>query len=248
VDQRLESCAQAINWTQNLDKVLDGVMSLPAADARLLETGMTKFPNLPIIRIGLRHTPCEIEKDFRTITISSLPPNTSMDQVLRAIRGGEVLSAFMCNTVRITGSLTALITFVNSTGAARFMSITEKEGCYVAFQKVKVKLVKTATYPMRRILQDRIINRGRTRALTILSANRSIKKTVYSTLSDSILSVHIEGFKDHRTPEEFTVLFYSIEMAMRAYKLLQGCPGIEKMWFGSDPCGKTPQNDVDHTK
>jgi hypothetical protein len=228
--------------------VLDSVKSLPATDARLLETGKTKFPNLPIIRIGFRNRPCEVEKGRRTITISTLPPNTSMDQVLRGIRGGEVLSAFMCNTVRITGSLTALITFVNSIGAAKFLNITEQEGFYVGFQKAKVKLVETATYPMRRILKDRIVNRGRTRALTILRAERSIKKTVYSILSGSIVADHIECFKEHRTPGEFTVLFYSVEMAIRAYKLLQGCPGIEKMWFGSDPCGKTPLNELKHAK
>ncbi|KAJ5874377.1 uncharacterized protein N7529_002807 [Penicillium soppii] len=243
VPQQLYPHSQVIEWTKNLTDLLDGIKSLPLAEARLLEAGKTKFPNLPIIRIGLRHTPCEAEKGFRTITISNLPSNTSMDQVLRAIRGGEVLSACMCNTVRITGFLTAFITFVNSSGAAKFLSIAEQEGCYVAFQKVEVNLVGTPTYPMRRILQDRIVNRGRTRTLTICSADRSIKRTVHLILSDSIVAAYIEGFKEHQTREEITILFHSIEMAMRAYKLLQVCPGIEKMWFGSDPCGKTPQNE-----
>lgn len=241
VAEKFHSGPQAIRWNKGLDRILDSITSLPLDEARLLETGKTQFPNLPIIRIGLRHTPCEVDKERRTVTISNLPANTSMDQVLRSIRGGEVLSASMCNLVRITGCLTAVITFVNSVGAARFLSLAEQEGCYVGFHKVDVKLVETSTYPMRRILQDRIINRGRTRAVTIRSTDRSIKKSVHSMLSDSIVATYIEGFKEHRTQEEMTVLFHSIEMAMRAYKLLQDCPGVEKMWFGSDPCGKAPQ-------
>lgn len=234
-----------INWATYIPRMFDDIKRLPMAEARLLETGLTKFPNLAVLRLGLRYQPGEgDDQERRAVTISGLPPLTTLDQVLQSIRGGEVLSATMCDTVSITGSLTALVTFANSMGAATFCSIVQDEGFYVGFHEVEVKLIGLPTYPMRRILQDRILNRGRTRVLTIQSTDRSIKKTIYKILSTSFVAAHIEGFKENPAPDEVSVLFYSVEMAMWAFKLLQDCPGSTKVWFGSDPCAKDSNKDA----
>lgn len=236
--RELHSPTPHINWAPYIPQMFDDIKRLPMAEARLLETGMTKFPNLAVIRLGLRYQPNEGDQERRAVTVSGLPPLTTLDQVLHSVRGGGVLSATMCDTVSITGSLTALVTFANSMGAARFCSIVQDEGFYVGFHEVEVRLIGLPTYPMRRILQDRVLNRGRTRALTIQSTDRSIKKTIYKILSTSFVAPHIEGFKDHRDSDEVSVLFYSVEMAMWAFKLLQDCPGSTKIWFGSDPCAR----------
>lgn len=242
--RELHPPAPVINWAPYIPQMFDDIKRLPVAEARLLETGMTKFPNLAVIRLGLRYQPGEGDQERRAVTISGLPPLTTLDQVLHSVRGGEVLSATMCDTVSITGSLTALVTFANSKGAARFCSIVQDEGFYIGFHEVEVKLIGLPTYPMRRILQDRVLNRGRTRALTIRSTDRSIKKTIYKILSTSFVATHIEGFKDHHNPDEVSLLFYSVEMAMWGFKLLQDCPGSTKVWFGNDPCARDSLKDA----
>ncbi|KAJ5333135.1 uncharacterized protein N7506_006918 [Penicillium brevicompactum] len=230
-----------IRWMPRLSEFLDDIKCLPIGEARLLETGKTKFCNLPVIRIGLRYIPDGDDPELRTVTVTRLPVPTSLSEVLRSVRGGDVLNATMCDTVAIIGSQTALLTFTTSMGAAGFVQTARSEGFYVGFHKAHVELVTLPTYPMRRILQDRIINRGRTRALTATSANGPTKDIIYGVLSSSLVANHIEGFKDHRSQNEVTILFYSIDMAMRAFKLLCECPRITKIWFGSDPCGRTYQ-------
>lgn len=229
---------RGIEWMPRISHFFDNIKRLPIGEQRLLETGMTKFCNLPVIRIGLRYIPDGDEKELRTVTVTDLPPCTTLDEVLRSVRGGDVLNATMCDTVAIIGSQTALITFTNSMGAAEFFNATRSEGFYVGFHRANVKMVDLPSYPMRRILQDRIASRGRTRALTAFNADKPIKAIIYRALSSSLVAKYVQGFKDHRSQNEVTVLFFSIEMAMRAFKILVDCPGITRIWFGSDPCGR----------
>lgn len=247
LDRALETQPAGIRWMPRLSESFDGIKTLPIGEARLLETGKTKFCNLPVIRIGLRYIPEEGQQDCRTVTVTGLPLPTTLDEVLRSVRGGEVLTATMCNTIAIIGSQTALITFAHSSGAAGFLRIAKRDGFFVGFHRADVKMVELSTYPMRRILQDRVVNRGRTRALTAFNANGCVKKTVHKALTSSPVADYVEGFKDHRNQKEVTVLFYSIEMAMRAFKILYACPGITKIWFGSDPCARKFSNDAGYT-
>ena len=237
-DSLLSSQPEAIRWKPNLSNLFNDLKALPIGEARLLETGKTKFCNLPVIRIGLRYIPEGDDPDLRTVTVTNLLPSTTLGEILRSVRGGQVLTATICNTAAITGSQTALITFTTSAGAAGFLNIVQSDGFFVGFHKAQVRLVKLPTFPMRRILQDRIVNRGRTRALTVFNANGNVKKIIFEALSSSLVTDFVEGFKDHPCQSEVTVLFYSIEMAMRAFKILHECPRITKVWFGSDPCAR----------
>ncbi|CAG8015664.1 unnamed protein product [Penicillium salamii] len=229
---------EGIKWMPGLSGIFDGLKSLPIGEARLLETGKTRFDNLPVIRIGLRYVPKVGVQDFRTVTVTNFSPSTTLAEVLRYVRGGEVLTATMCDTKAITGSSTALVTFSTAKGAAEFVRTAEEVGFFIGFHQAHVAMVDQPTYPTRRILQDRIDTRGRTRALTVFNNDGRTKMVVHEALSKSLVAGHIEGFKDHPVQKQVTVLFYSVDMAMKAFKILYESPNITKVWFGCDPCGR----------
>ncbi|KAJ5372964.1 hypothetical protein N7517_004970 [Penicillium concentricum] len=68
---------------------------------------------------------------FRTVKLSALPACTSIGKVLGAIHAGAIFSAFLYDTVALSGDLTAQTTFVEQAGATRFVDNAESDGFYI---------------------------------------------------------------------------------------------------------------------
>lgn len=63
-----------------------------------------------VFQYGLRYIPGPAQgNSFRTVKIEDLPLSTTMDQVLEAIRGGDVFSAQLLNTGFLTGDRKSVV-------------------------------------------------------------------------------------------------------------------------------------------
>lgn len=167
---------------------------------------------------GLRYLPTPGEDNiFRTVVIDKLPKTATLDRVLPQIRGGAVFSASLADTWTITGSLTALITFVHQNGAMNFLRLVGRDGFFVGMSCTRVRPVPTPTYVMAADIETQIARFGRTRCLVVSSRRlKELKKEVHRVLSKSRLRHYVECFGERDTAGEVTIRFHSVKMAWAA--------------------------------
>lgn len=202
--------------------------------------GQEGLKNNMFFQYGLRYVPpLDADNVYRAIVIEDLPLHVTLDQILPQIRGGQIYCASLLDTTPrvLTGSPTAMITFVNQDGALAFLRRIAREGFYVGITRVRVRPVRTPTYLMSASMQNEVLRNGRTRCLVVNSRNPTIKKTLHGVLAKSSFSTHVECFGERDGEGVVTVRFHSIKVAMRAYEHLMSqkiFQGVVK--FDTDPC------------
>jgi hypothetical protein len=202
--------------------------------------GQEDLKNNMFFQWGLRYVPpLDADNVYRAVVIEDLPLHVALDQILPRICGGQIYSASLFNTspVTLTGSPTAMITFVNQDGALAFLQRVAREGFYVGFAVARVRPVSTPTYLMSDSMENGILRGGRTRCLVISSRHPMIKKSVYNVLTKSSFSTHVECFGEHNGEGVVTVRFHSIKVAMLAYEFLMHQSIFKgNVKFDTDPC------------
>jgi len=202
--------------------------------------GREGLKNNMFFQWGSRYIPSpDADNVYRAVVIEELPLHVTLDQILLRIHGGQIYSASLFDTtpLTLTGSPTAMITFVNQDGALAFLRRVAREGFYVGFALARVRPVPTPTYLMSTTMEDFILRRGGTRCLVVKSRHPMIKKSLHSALAKSSFSTHVECFGDRDGEGVVTVRFHSIGMAMRAYEFLSSQDIFKgKVKFETDPC------------
>lgn len=187
---------------------------------------------------GLRYVPPPgADNVYRAVVIEQLPMHTTLDRILPRIRGGQIYSASLFDTVPLTGFPSALITFVYQEGALAFLRQVAREGFYVGFRAVDVRPIPTPTYLLSATMEKEIIQHGRTRCLSVRSRRHLDKKSLHRVLMKSPFHQHVECFGEKDVNGVTTIRFHSIKMAMRAYDFLSyhdSFKGVIK--FDTDPC------------
>ena len=125
---------------------------------------------------GIHFVPGPTEHDFyRTVIISGLPLSITMEALLEKVRGGMLIDAKLLKTAGLTGSNTALVTFLREYSALAFEEHAKKYP--IVFNNVfaQVAVIPTPTWPIPIDLQTST-EEGRTRCLEIhrLSSNISL--------------------------------------------------------------------------
>jgi hypothetical protein len=212
-----------IHWKEGLDNIRNSLNEMPFRALRPFLFNKSPHGDLPLARIGLQYTPDppNEERDMRTVKIIGLPSHTEISHVLPHVHGGPILSATMCDTISLTGSMTALITFVEAQGADAFVRAAETDGFYIGFKPYEVELIRSATYPMPALMEELINRRGGSRILAISHRQKKtdLKRRVYEALSE--ISGRVENFGKETRPGEVIVRFVSIEAASFARDILQ---------------------------
>ncbi|KAI9697671.1 MAG: hypothetical protein M1836_004621 [Candelina mexicana] len=133
------------------------------------------FPDL--FRFGLRYQPLEREADaLRTVMVSNLPHDVTMNAVLDKIRGGMVVWASLLDSVKIKGSMSAMVTFLHPVPAAEYVDFAREHPVQVCGQTITVDLLPTPTWPMAISLKKAIYDHGHTRCLEIINFPRRISR------------------------------------------------------------------------
>ncbi|PMD19651.1 hypothetical protein NA56DRAFT_660363 [Hyaloscypha hepaticicola] len=139
-----------------------------------------RFPEF--FRYGIRYRPSSTDSNFlRTVMLGKLPVGTEMRDVLARIRGGEVLSASLLDTVKITGSMSARVVFRHEASAEEYV-LYAKQHCIMfgdgdEKQETEVTLLTTPTYPPSPRFLSRLSSHGQSRCLSLPSFDPSISLT-----------------------------------------------------------------------
>lgn len=180
---------------------------------------------------------------FRTVKIEDLPANVTMSQVLGQVCYGNVYSAHLLNTVRITGYHTAIIVFLFQKEAIDFFKHAKSAGVYVNGVRVRSRIINTPTYPIPHDLRERILHWKCTRCLSMSNVTPEIRACLQDILKRSICKRYIECLQECSERGELVIRFHSIKMASQAYDLLARAPIFKgcHLRFSADPCSRIPK-------
>ncbi|KAI9701395.1 MAG: hypothetical protein M1820_006486 [Bogoriella megaspora] len=108
------------------------------------------------------------EQLLRTVLISGLGSNIGLDEVMKKVRGGLIVSATLVNAVSSPEGKGCVVQFFHSEGAQAYVEFVSMHKAKIFLndgEGVKVTLLQTPTYPCERWTQDGIARRGWTRHL-----------------------------------------------------------------------------------
>ncbi|KAK1138375.1 hypothetical protein N8T08_002658 [Aspergillus melleus] len=184
-----------------------------------------RIHNVWIFQYGVRYLPSSQEKNiYRTVRIQGLPANMKLGQVLPNIPG-EIYSARLVNTRPISGSNTAIITFVLQVDAVRFIQASNN-GLDLGMVSAKVIPVNTPTYPMPIEMERMIFEKNHTRCLCVYNARGSPKESISRVLMKTWHAELVESIEEGHVAGEVYVRFHSIKTAAVACEFLKGHPDL----------------------
>ena len=186
-----------------------------------------------VFKYGLRFIPSHNERNvYRTVTISGLPANTTMFMILNNVRGGAVLDSKLLNTLKISGSNTALIIFLQEHSAFAYEEYAKKHPIIFNGLIAKVAVVPTPTWPIKPNIYKAVFDHKHSRCLEVHNFPRSISP---SELKFDHL-VHTEMGKDGILVLQFS----SIDGAGCTYRMLSSFMAYRdcEPHFTSDPCSQ----------
>ncbi|KAM3079238.1 hypothetical protein ACMFMF_004162 [Clarireedia jacksonii] len=141
-------------------------------------------PRMPeYFKYGIRFVPAasESENVFRTVRIGNLPRDVELREVVARVRGGRLYSVALLDTVKLEGSMTALVVFVEQADAEAYVDYAGGNGvmfsCGVDKEvedgkvdegvKASVTLIPTPTFPLSEFQRRNIFQENRTRMLSV---------------------------------------------------------------------------------
>ncbi|KAM0314689.1 hypothetical protein ACHAO8_004525 [Botrytis cinerea] len=202
-------------------------------------------------RYGILYVPGYEDHDIlRSVHIGGIPEDMDLRDVLARVRGGRIYSAVLLNTMKLTGSKSALVTFINQEDAKAYVEYanahpitlraTDSDAKNVA--KAIVTLIHTPTYPFSPGKLKTIFEFNRTRVLTVpnFPPNISLRTLVYDLKNrnefraNSLLEWYID---DEGT---LRMEFSSMDEARSAFGLLTKSSGYREfvlfLQFEKDNC------------
>ena len=193
------------------------------------------YPGVNCIEQGACHT----------VMIYNLSADCTMRNILDRVRGGMILDAELLDTTSITGFMTAMLTFVESTGAVAFTEHVSRYGLSVSGCVVKAFLVQVPTARIK-LGQLRAINSHfHSRCLRVQNLPLSITleelrcdlQPHKATNIDLIESMSINA------DDVLELRFLSVTAAEDAFYFLTLRGVKAKYWqcrvvYGADPCAE----------
>ncbi|KAK4690350.1 hypothetical protein P7C71_g6422, partial [Lecanoromycetidae sp. Uapishka_2] len=194
-------------------------------------------------RHGIRYVPRSTDRYlYRTVTISNLPADVTMTMLLHKIRGGMIVDAQLLNTGSITGSLSALVTFLHEHSAMAYEEHVKNHPIEFLGTVPHISLVPTPTWPIPVNLWSGIFDHGRTRCFEVHGYPRYVPPAVLKSelLSSPVMkSTSLEAMK-MGADGVLRLYFSSIRAASQSSYLFtrsvryRGC----EVKFLPDPCAQ----------
>lgn len=200
-------------------------------------------------KYGLHYTPTPGSwNSFRSLVISGLPFKVTMTMVLDKVRGGVVIDAKLLDTTTITGSKTALITFLHERVATAFETYTKKHPLKFYDQTVDVAPIQTPTWPDSPCDQNAVFDGRRTRCLSISHLPEDISPSILLKdlrVCSVMTTTRVESMAKRNGVVELR--FSSVRYASQAYGILTSIcryrPCVVR--FTPDPCDQ-PIESISH--
>jgi hypothetical protein len=202
-----------------------------------------RFPEF--FRYGISYRPSSTDSNFlRTVMLGNLSVGTEMREVLARIRGGEVLSASLLDTVKITGAMSARVVFRHEASAEEYVLYAMQHpimfGDGDEEQKAEVTLLTTPTYPPSPRFLSRLLSHGQSRCLSLPSFPPSLSLTALERHLSGNNGVRGSMLVEMWIDESGTLhlQFSDVSWAGAAYGILthhSSYRGLDVL-FSDDPC------------
>src|SRR3954451_7599252 len=85
---------------------------------------------------------------IRTVHIGNLPTGITLGTLMKSVCGGSVLRATLLNTIPITGTLSALVTFTHLRSAADYVAFANLYPISFMGVAAAIAMIDTPSYPM----------------------------------------------------------------------------------------------------
>lgn len=194
-------------------------------------------------------SPAESQNVFRTVHLGNLPKETTIGDLMARVRGGMIVSAQILDTMKLLGSKSALVVFMDADDAAEYVRFSMEHPISFGKNTALATLVGTPTWPIRAGLLNSIENLSHTRSLQIpgypdhipdkvLIAEITSKKTLTGLISDGVRAAAMEEPYLDKNTGIMTLNFASVELAGSAYgilKCMRVFRGLNPV-FMEDPC------------
>lgn len=226
--------------------------SLPLAASKLvqsssdnagnaLQSQSTACSGLPdFFRYGIQYNPPEGDSTaYRTVMITNLPTDTSLNSLLDRVRGGLVVSATVLDSRSITNSLSAIVVFLEASAAASYANFACTHEIRFSGRVAKVTRLSKATWPMPMLLQKAISEGNSTRCIELLCMPGTLSETqlrcdlqLHHLKIDMVEKIQVDD------TGVILISFASVEAAGHANGLLESLPQYQSVRrrFVSDPC------------
>ena len=133
----------------------------------------------PDLRYSIRYVPKDYEQDtYRTVAISGLSPSVTMKTLLEKVRGGMLVDAKLLDTAKLTGSNTALVTFLYERSAMEYEDHAKHHPIAFSNALARISVVPTPTWPMPVNLRSGIEKYGHTRCFEVHNVPRDVSLPV----------------------------------------------------------------------
>ncbi|KAL6237156.1 hypothetical protein BDW75DRAFT_238613 [Aspergillus navahoensis] len=189
------------------------------------------YNELWVFQYGLRYIPSISDTNvYRTIRIEEIPLDKSLSHILPLIVG-EIYSARLADTHRITGYNTAMIIFVTEEDAANFVAGAADRTYVLPFGRVIP--VHTPTYPMPADTEKLIVEQGCTRILGIFHRRPTLKREITRAMTSPYQShiLQLESIVDGPGIGEVSVKMLSVKAATVVFDWLRNHPTLGKCHF-----------------
>lgn len=195
---------------------------------------------------GIMHKPSTNDEScYKTVLIGNLPQDIDYNKLLVKVRGGDIISATLCDTTKLRGcvaQMSALVVFINSESASAYVQFATKHDICFGSQRAFIQLVKTPTYPLSEPAKIRI-NNGQTRYLVIQKGHNELSLSKIDRTINAGMNRYRADAIDRFWKDEngnVRIRFASIGAAGMAYWRLSMNPNYsrEKLKFEPDPCGR----------
>jgi hypothetical protein len=207
-----------------------------------------RFPEF--FRYGICYRPSSTDSNFlRTVMLGNLPVGTEMRDVLARVRGGEVLSATLLDTVKITGAMSARVVFRHEASAEDYVLYAKQHpivfGDGDEEQEAEVTLLDSPTYPQSPRFLSRLLSHGQSRCLSLPNFSPSLSLTALERHLSGNNGVRGSMLVEMWIDESGTLhlQFSDVSWAGAAYGILthhSSYRGLDVL-FTEDPCSAPVQ-------
>lgn len=176
---------------------------------------------------------------FRTIIMSNIPSGATIHKILSQVRGGVIVDAKLLDTVAITSSNTAIITFLHHRSASAFATHAKNHPIKIHNRTIDVQHMQTPTWPGPFMSQRAAFNGLQTRCLCIRGLPRTVSPAELHSDLRLYPSMTVFGIEYIiQRLDVVNIRFNSIKYAVQARETLALEPKYRKCMvrFAMDPC------------
>ncbi|KAG8525276.1 uncharacterized protein KY384_008920 [Bacidia gigantensis] len=210
-----------------------------ASQINAVNAGPSDLRSPDLFRYGLRFFPRDHQNNaYRAVIISNIPLSISMRKLLEKVRGGKILDVKLLNTVSITNSKTALVTFLKEHEAIAYVNFVKRYLIEFEGQIAHVKLIPTPTFPISSQINQFVTKSEASRCLEVHDFSQSIGPSEVVELLAVTLTMKYTGLEDMSYQNGILRLrFSAMKYAKHGYGVFcNGRFGACTVHWTPDPC------------